>query len=83
MDDNLKQLAELNDENIELKKEIERLKAESGWVSVKDRLPEIGQWIDIWESETDSYRSHRVTNVIYKRSRKNTFSYWMPLPKNP
>lgn len=28
MDDNLKQLADLHDENLELKKEIERLKAE-------------------------------------------------------
>lgn len=37
MDDNLKQLAELHDENIELKNEIERLKAEmdSNWISLE------------------------------------------------
>lgn len=40
MNQDLKQLAQLHDENIELKKEIERLKAEREWISVKDRLPE-------------------------------------------
>ena len=40
MNQDLKQYAQLHDENIELKKEIERLKGEMEWISVEDRLPE-------------------------------------------
>lgn len=83
MEDNLKQYAQLHDENIELKKEIERLKGESEWISVNDRLPENEQVVDIWKY--DSYRDeyYRVTNHKYENRYIIEFSHWMSLPKNP
>lgn len=65
------------------KKEIERLKGERGWISVKDRLPENEQVVDIWKY--DSYRDeyYRVTNHKYEDRYIIEFSHWMPLPEPP
>jgi hypothetical protein len=45
---NLKQLADLHDENIELKKEIERLKAEREWIKIDQNVVNIIPDENLW-----------------------------------
>lgn len=51
---------------------------QEGWVSIKDRMPEENQLVDIWKH--DSYRDDwfRQINVIYKDEHICEFSHWMP-----
>lgn len=51
---------------------------QQGWVSIKDRMPEENQLVDIWKH--DSYRDDwfRQINVIYKDEHICEFSHWMP-----
>lgn len=61
----------------------------NGWISVKDRLPEVDQVILIW---TKSDKIHMVRIYKNEKSWSNScgccggnedFTQWMPLPKPP
>lgn len=122
MEDNLKHLADLHDENIELKKEIEesyingvltglkickkmwaqgtishentyenevyykeqlkdlnanvkKLKTEREWISVKDRLPEVGIVL--------AFKNNEVYVSFFDGVTKPAFTHYMPLPDKP
>jgi len=90
---NLKKLSDLHDENIELKKEIERLKAEREWISVVSELPkESGRYWCHVEEVNDLGISHYQWNCSYNAG-ENRWSdqdhffvkvtHWMPLPVKP
>lgn len=96
MNEDLKQIVKLHDENIELKKEIERLKGEREWISVKDRLPENDDdYLIIHRKfnrpETDiievfSYENNEWWDDGYEFKTNpdyRTVIYWMPLPEKP
>jgi len=88
MNQDLKQYTQLHDENIELKKEIERLKGEREWISVKDRLPEI--WKDYLVTDGGACM---VAEFMIESQEWNFFgiswwsnghvTHWMPLPEPP
>lgn len=93
MNQDLKKLAKLHDENIELKKEIERLKAEREWISVKDRLPEFGEEFNCIQDLFDG--DEPVVSITEFDAIKKIFCYpgtdviqsgithWMQLPEPP
>lgn len=88
MNQDLKQLAQLHDENIELKKEIERLKAEREWISVNDRLPESCSIVDkvllfMLVNESQSALSITVFDANMVKYCSPSESWWMPLPEPP
>lgn len=60
------------------------------WISVKDNLPEVNQWVFFW------YGGKRPLVGCYKGGsflclddnefwiiKEDDIKYWMPLPKNP
>lgn len=51
--------------------------AKSQWISISERLPEIGEEFDCW-----SNFGFRITNVTYSLETVG-FTHWMPLPKDP
>lgn len=91
MNQDLKQYAQLHDENIELKKKIERLKAEREWISVEIELPkESGRYWCYIEEVNDLGISHYQWNCSYnvgnnRWSDQDHFfvnvTHWMPLPQ--
>ena len=93
MKDTLKQLADLHDENIELKKEIERLKAEREWISVEDRLPEFGEEYNCVQvlddvgnpvtSITEYYAIEKIFCYPGTDIEQKGITHWMPLPEPP
>lgn len=60
----------------------------SNWISVKDRLPENGQYVIVWDH---GYASDFVTMARFESNkfwndafdRKSNVSHWMPLPETP
>ena len=89
MKDTLKQLADLHDENIELRKEIERLKAEMEWVSVNDRLPDANETVlvtngarvkEVWFCQRTKLDK---PNFMFTTMKFDEITHWMPLPKSP
>lgn len=88
MNEDLKQYAQLHDENIELKKEIERLKGEREWISVNDRLPEscsVGNKVLLFRlvNESQSALSITVFDTNMVKYCSPSESWWMPLPDKP
>lgn len=89
MNQDLKQYAQLHDENIELKKEIERLKGEREWISVKDRLPDNVDDVFALSTQGLIYKGFflKFQNMVIFHSVSNTISnhitHWMPIPKKP
>lgn len=75
----LKQLADLNDENIELKKEIERLKVEREWISVEYRLPNKSDGTNVLVTN----KSGVIGITIHSWVSKLYCTHWMPLPEPP
>lgn len=71
-------------ENEQLHAEIDRLKR-GGWVSVKERLPAVGETVLIY------YRHHDQQSIITARFVNGGFigfwdadvTHWMPLPEPP
>lgn len=83
MEDNLKQLAQLHDENIELKKEIERLKGEQlVWIDTKIDPPQKGDVILGWRVEKDlGYIVPMEWNPSCDTPEE--YPYYMPYPLPP
>ena len=72
----------LDDENRELRAEIERLRAELRWISVDERLPEVGtKALTLWQNG--------IASVEWRLDTKNGWStgakviFWMPFPPLP
>lgn len=77
-----------------LSAEIERLKGEaivdqpstpsSPWISVKDRLPEQGEMVDVWVTP-DTMPPYRITGYTWGRNELTTskVAHWRPVPKGP
>lgn len=89
MNQDLKQYAQLHDENIELKKEIERLKAEMEWVSVNDRLPDANETVlvtngarvkEVWFCQRTKLDK---PNFMFTTMKFDEITHWMPLPSPP
>lgn len=59
------------------------------WISVKDRLPEHGQMVDVYVPEhrdrrTSCYYIKEDESWLWRASElKHRVSHWMPLPKKP
>ena len=55
-----------------------------GWISVKDRLPNKGEWVLAWESQgfvlVDAWEGEE-----WRIAERNcgSIDYWMPLPEPP
>lgn len=79
---NLKKLAQLHDENTELKKEIERLKAEREWISVKQRLPDNNIYV-IVRMDGGSVDTDYLTSANEFDFFGRFVTHWMPLPQHP
>lgn len=60
-----------------------------GWINIKDRLPEIGQKVDLWLMPEDEEKSHRISWTWEKESAASIkisgckVTHWQPLPKPP
>lgn len=70
--------------------------AREGWISVEDRLPEIGQTVIAYRPTAHLHNDDPITNCVYtgkithsfegikhRFSRINHPSHWMPLPEPP
>ena len=55
-----------------------------GWISVKDRLPEEGTWVLVWEKQGFAY-TDELTSGGWKIGADNgaIITHWMPLPEPP
>lgn len=59
------------------------------WISVKDRLPEVGQRVDVWVVNTvDEEKSFRHNNFLFDGGFPNDnpqrlVTHWQPLPAPP
>jgi hypothetical protein len=78
------EIVELDRENAHLRAEISRLKR-GGWVSVKERLPAVGETVLVY------YRYHDQQSIVTARFVNGGFigfwganvTHWMPLPEPP
>ena len=87
------ELADLHVEITELKKEIERLKAERGWISVNDRLPEKNGKYLCYLVHDDPKLDSRMAVIFRNNSwstvigdnwiKTHSITHWMPLPEPP
>ena len=74
---------ELQEENAKLKEEVER----GGWISVKDRLPDLvndGEKVLLFRTVNESQRGLQITvhdTFLVKHCEKDSF--WQPLPPPP
>lgn len=52
------------------------------WISVKDKLPEVGMWIDLYNSETNikenMYGQLYILNKTYLKDMRG-FTHWRPI----
>lgn len=78
MNKGLKQYAQLHDENIELKKEIERLKGERGWISVKNnKIPEkLEDFLVLFDNG-------EIRRLLEDDPPFACITHYMPLPEPP
>jgi len=55
----------------------------SSWISVEERLPEVGDWCLIWATDNGSGRDCFVVHCDRHWGIPRSFTHWMPIPPLP
>ena len=55
-----------------------------GWISVKDRLPDEGEYVLVWESQGFAYCDKLICGIWNIGANNGAIiTHWMPLPEPP